>query len=62
MAQPSVVIPHEKKGEAQEPDSQLEQALYEVRRTIHPRAVRGWFAAWRWLLVWATQLVFYGAA
>jgi cytochrome c oxidase accessory protein FixG len=22
--------------------------------------VRGWFAAWRWALVWATQLVFYG--
>ena len=62
MAQPSVVIPHKKKGETQEPASQMEQALYEVRRTIHPRAVRGWFAAWRWLLVWATQLVFYGAA
>jgi cytochrome c oxidase accessory protein FixG len=24
--------------------------------------VRGWFAAWRWALVWATQLVFYGGA
>jgi cytochrome c oxidase accessory protein FixG len=22
--------------------------------------VHGWFAAWRWALVWATQLVFYG--
>jgi len=38
----------------------VEQSLYEVRKTIHPRAVRGWFAAWRWALVWATQLVFYG--
>jgi cytochrome c oxidase accessory protein FixG len=36
--------------------------LYEIRKAIHPRAVRGWFAAWRWLLVWATQLVFYGMA
>jgi cytochrome c oxidase accessory protein FixG len=36
--------------------------LYEIRKTIHPRAVHGWFAAWRWLLVWATQLVFYGMA
>jgi cytochrome c oxidase accessory protein FixG len=34
--------------------------LYEVRETIYPRAVRGWFAAWRWTLVWATQIVFYG--
>jgi cytochrome c oxidase accessory protein FixG len=34
--------------------------LYEKRREIYPRAVQGWFAAWRWLLVWVTQLVFYG--
>ena len=40
----------------------VEQSLYEVRQTIHPRAVRGWFAAWRWALVWATQIVFYGLA
>ncbi len=38
----------------------VEQSLYEVRKAIHPRAVHGWFATWRWLLVWATQLVFYG--
>jgi len=36
--------------------------LYEIRKTIHPRAVHGRFAAWRWALVWATQLVFYGVA
>jgi cytochrome c oxidase accessory protein FixG len=40
----------------------IELALYEVRKTIHPRAVHGWFAAWRWALVWATQIVFYGTA
>ena len=40
----------------------VEQALYEVRKTIHPRAVHGWFAGWRWALVWATQIVFYGLA
>ena len=37
-------------------------SLYEVRQKIYPRAVHGWFAAWRWTLVWATQLVFYGGA
>jgi len=37
-------------------------SLYEVRETIYPRAVHGWFAAWRWALVWATQIVFYGGA
>ena len=39
-----------------------EISLYEVREKIYPRAVHGWFAAWRWALVWATQLVFYGGA
>jgi cytochrome c oxidase accessory protein FixG len=44
------------------PAQVVEQALYEVRKTIHPRAVHGWFAGWRWKLAWATQLVFYGLA
>jgi len=35
-------------------------SLYQKQRKIYPRAVSGWFAAWRWALVWATQLVFYG--
>jgi cytochrome c oxidase accessory protein FixG len=34
--------------------------LYAADKKIYPRAVSGWFAAWRWALVWATQLVFYG--
>jgi cytochrome c oxidase accessory protein FixG len=38
----------------------VEQALYEVRKKIYPRAVHGWFAAWRWLFVLGTQAVFYG--
>jgi cytochrome c oxidase accessory protein FixG len=37
-----------------------EDTLYEVRRKIYPRAVHGWFAGWRWALVWLTQLFFYG--
>jgi cytochrome c oxidase accessory protein FixG len=43
-------------------DAPLEVSLYEVARKIYPRAVHGRFAAWRWALVWATQLVFYGGA
>jgi len=37
-----------------------ELSLYEVRKKVYPRAVHGWFAAWRWTLVWLTQLAFYG--
>ncbi len=42
--------------------SPVELDLYEVRRTIHPRAVHGWFASWRITLVVLTQVAFYGTA
>ncbi len=35
-------------------------SMFASDATIHARAVHGWFAAWRWALVWGTQLVFYG--
>jgi cytochrome c oxidase accessory protein FixG len=35
-------------------------SLYAKHQKIYPRAVSGWFAAWRWALVFATQLVYYG--
>ena len=38
----------------------VEQALYEVRRKIYPRAVSGVFAKWRVILVLATQILYYG--
>ena len=38
----------------------IEESLYEVRRKIYPRSVSGLFARWRFILVFATQLLFYG--
>jgi cytochrome c oxidase accessory protein FixG len=35
-------------------------SLYQKQKKIYARAVSGWFAGWRWALVWATQVVFYG--
>ena len=35
-------------------------SLYQKQRKIYARAVSGWFAGWRWALVWLTQIVFYG--
>jgi len=35
-------------------------SLYQKQKKIYARAVSGWFAGWRWALVWATQLLFYG--
>jgi cytochrome c oxidase accessory protein FixG len=40
------------------------ESLYAKRVEIYPRAQigdsLGWFQRWRWLLVWLTQIVFYG--
>jgi cytochrome c oxidase accessory protein FixG len=37
-------------------------SLYARQAKIHPRAVHGWFAGWRWALVALTQALFYGLA
>jgi len=33
--------------------------VFEAKNKIYVRAVTGWFAAWRWAMVWLTQAVFY---
>ncbi|MCA3237874.1 MAG: cytochrome c oxidase accessory protein CcoG [Curvibacter sp.] len=35
-------------------------SLYEAHKKIYPRSVSGVFSRWRWVLVWLTQIVFYG--
>ena len=35
-------------------------SLFQAQKKIYARAVTGLFATWRWTLVWATQLLFYG--
>ncbi len=41
-------------------DDETMVSLYAARQKIHPRAVSGVFSNWRWLMVWITQIVFYG--
>ena len=41
-------------------DSQELVSLYVAHKKIYPRSVQGIFAYWRWILVFVTQLVFYG--
>jgi cytochrome c oxidase accessory protein FixG len=62
MARPSLKIVDATKTTIEPAREPVETQLYEAQKKIHPRAVHGWFAAWRWALVWATQLVFYGGA
>jgi len=33
--------------------------LYEKHKTVYVRAVKGWWASWRWVFVALTQLIFY---
>jgi cytochrome c oxidase accessory protein FixG len=35
-------------------------SLYQKSAKIYAREVRGWFTNWRWVMVWLTQIVFYG--
>lgn len=42
------------------PDAQHVIRLYKSEDKIHPRAVDGFYARWRWVIVALTQLVFYG--
>jgi len=35
-------------------------SLYASQQKIYPRSVKGFFSNWRWVMVWITQIVFYG--
>ena len=35
-------------------------ALYAASKKVYPRSIQGLFSRWRWIMVFATQLVFYG--
>lgn len=35
-------------------------SLYKAEDKIYPRSIFGYFAKWRWVMIWLTQLFFYG--
>jgi len=35
-------------------------SLYEAQKKIYPRSTSGYFTNWRWIMIWITQIVFYG--
>jgi len=35
-------------------------SLYEAQKKVYPRSISGVFANWRWIMVYVTQLIFYG--
>lgn len=41
-------------------NSDSEFSLYAAQEKIYPRSILGYFTKWRWLMVWLTQIFFYG--
>ena len=35
-------------------------SLYKAQDKVYPRSVSGFFTKWRWVIIWLTQLFFYG--
>ena len=56
---PVIPIQPHADGAAAGDDTQF-VSMYQKQPDIYPRAVKGWFAGWRWAFVWLTQLLFYG--
>jgi hypothetical protein len=42
------------------PEQEVVLSLYKSADKIYARSVSGIFDKWRWIMVWATQLFFYG--
>ena len=42
------------------PIEEVDVALFEKHQKIYPRSQKGWFSSWRWVLVFFTQMLFYG--
>lgn len=42
------------------PKGSSDNSLYAAKKKIYARSTTGVFARWRWIMVWVTQLLFYG--
>ena len=56
---PCKVIPIAAASPEPSPEGEI-VSLYEAQKKIYPRSISGFFARWRWAMVFLTQLVFYG--
>lgn len=49
-----------KATEVKIPLDEVMTSLYAAQEKIYPRSVSGFFTSWRWVMIWITQLFFYG--
>ena len=52
--------PNDKNIEVAAPLNEVVISLYVSEEKIYPRSVSGFFTQWRWVMIWLTQLFFYG--
>jgi len=52
--------PVEKSIETKIPLNEIAISLYAAQEKIYPRSVSGFFTKWRWVMIWITQIFFYG--
>lgn len=53
-------VPITNVAEIKAPLKEIVISLYEAQEKIYPRSIFGYFAKWRWVMIWLTQLFFYG--
>lgn len=49
-----------KTNKREEAPDEVMISLYAAQEKIYPRSVSGLFSKWRWVMIWLTQIVFYG--
>ena len=53
-------LPISKATETKIPLDEIMISLYAAQEKIYPRSVSGFFTNWRWVMIWLTQIFFYG--
>lgn len=53
-------IPSAESAKKTIPLNEVVISLYEAQDKVYPRSVSGFFTKWRWVMIWLTQLFFYG--
>jgi len=53
-------VPAAKKAEKAISTKEVVISLYKAQEKVYPRSVSGFFTKWRWVIIWLTQLFFYG--
>ncbi len=52
--------PTENRPQSASAESAAKVSFYEKHKKVYIRDVKGWWNTWRWVLVWFTQILFYG--